>query len=131
MRSLSPQKRANAFDVLAQNAKAESAKLRKRLEKSEFVEAEAQESDDDEMFGFGLKKDDGEEEDGEDLDKTLDGLVDDQEMDEKTVAAAMVLEKFKSANSFIFVSFTDAISWFAENKRKKPTALMKSCIWMR
>lgn len=70
--------------------------MKRRLEKSEFVEAEAQESDDDEMFGLGgRKKDDGEEEDGEDLDMTLETLVDDQEMDEATVNAQLVQEKYQ------------------------------------
>lgn len=77
-------------------AKAKNEKAKQRLEKHEFVEAEAQESDDDEMFGFGgRRKDDGEEEDGEDLDKTLETLVDDQEMDEETVNAQLVQEKYQ------------------------------------
>jgi mediator of replication checkpoint protein 1 len=81
---------------MARAAKANNEKLKGRLEKSEFIEAEAQESDDDEMFGFGGgKKDDGEEEDGEDLDKTLETLVDDQEMDEQTVNAQLVQEKYQ------------------------------------
>jgi mediator of replication checkpoint protein 1 len=83
-------------------AKATNEKAKRRLEKSEFVEAEAQESDDDEMFGFaGRKKDDGEEEDGDDLDKTLDTLVDDQEMDEETVNAELVHKKYQ----WVVVSF--------------------------
>ncbi|KAG5726007.1 hypothetical protein E4T56_gene1615 [Termitomyces sp. T112] len=64
--------------------------------KSEFVEQEAQESDEDEIFGFGPRqKDNDDEEDGEYLDQTLEILVDDSEMDEKTVAANLVLEKFQ------------------------------------
>ena len=119
----------NAFEVLSRNAKARSGKPKRRLERSEFVEAEAQESDDDEMFGFGFKKDEEEEEDGEDLDKTLDGLVDDREMDEKTAAASMVLEKFKSVDPFPFLSSIDHP--ISGNKRQRPTVLMRSCIWMR
>ncbi|KAH0587271.1 hypothetical protein H2248_006075 [Termitomyces sp. 'cryptogamus'] len=66
------------------------------LDKSEFVEQEAQESDEDEIFGFGPRqKDNDDEEDGEYLDQTLEILVDDSEMDEKTVAANLVLEKFQ------------------------------------
>lgn len=81
---------------MANAAKAKSGKVKQRLEKSEFVEAEAQESDDDEMFGFrSRRKDDEEEEDGEDLDKTLETLVDDQEMDEETVNALLVQEKYQ------------------------------------
>ena len=81
---------------MANAAKAKSGKVKQRLEKSEFVEAEAQESDDDEMFGFrSRRKDNEEEEDGEDLDKTLETLVDDQEMDEETVNALLVQEKYQ------------------------------------
>ncbi|KAF8211462.1 hypothetical protein K438DRAFT_1807341 [Mycena galopus ATCC 62051] len=84
----------NAFDILQ---KREVPRPPKRpLEKSEFVAEEAQESDDDEMMAFGGRtRDDGEEEDGEDLDRTLETLVDDKEMDEATVGAARVLEKFQ------------------------------------
>ncbi|KAH9947256.1 MRC1-like domain-containing protein [Amylocystis lapponica] len=66
----------------------------KKLEKSVFIEGEAEESDDDAMVGFGgPKRDDGEEENGEDQDRTLAELVDDAVMDEDTLAAGAVLEK--------------------------------------
>ncbi|KAF8897205.1 hypothetical protein BD779DRAFT_1489499 [Infundibulicybe gibba] len=92
--SPSPRKRPqNAFDALARGSKLKAEKPKTKLGKSEFVEAEAQESDEDDIFGFGVKKDD--EEEGEDLDKTLETLVDDQEMDEDTVAAELVIEKYK------------------------------------
>ncbi|KAJ7873298.1 hypothetical protein B0H14DRAFT_2720115 [Mycena olivaceomarginata] len=82
----------NAFDVLRQQA----PRPKQVLKKSEFVAEEAQESDDDEMVAFGGKqKDDDGEEDGEDLDRTLETLVDDQEMGEDVVAADRVLEKFQ------------------------------------
>ncbi|KII95919.1 hypothetical protein PLICRDRAFT_694035 [Plicaturopsis crispa FD-325 SS-3] len=88
----------NAFDLM----KAAEARARKRAERpknSEFVEDQAQESDDDEFLGFGrprAKNDDDEEEgDGEDLDKTLEGLVDDEQMDEETQAVERVLEKVR------------------------------------
>lgn len=91
-----PKRKRNAFDVLNSAAKAKAEKQKRPLERSEFVEAEAQESDDDEMFGFGHKKaDDGEEEDGEDLDKNLEALVDDRDMDEDVVAEELVREKHK------------------------------------
>lgn len=91
-----PKPKRNAFDVLNRAAKLKAEKLKRSLERSEFVEAEAQESDDDEMFGFGHKKvDDGEEEDGEDLDKNLEALVDDRDMDEEVVAEELVREKHK------------------------------------
>lgn len=86
----------NAFEVLTKAAKVKSDRPKQKLQKSEFVENEAQESDDDEMLGFGTgRKDDEDEEDGEDLDKTLETLVDDRDMDEETVAAQLVMEKFK------------------------------------
>ncbi|KAK2466422.1 hypothetical protein APHAL10511_002064 [Amanita phalloides] len=71
-------------------------KARNKLEKSEFVETEAEESDDDDVFGFLPKKDEEEdEENGNDLDQTLKTLVDDRVMDEETLNAPRVLEKFK------------------------------------
>ncbi|KAG5654679.1 hypothetical protein H0H81_009928 [Sphagnurus paluster] len=94
--SLSPSptlKRPNAFDIMAHAARV--ARPKRKLERSEFVEQEAQESDEDDMFGFGPKKNNEEEEDGEDLDQVLEALVDDKEMDEDTVAAELVIEKFK------------------------------------
>jgi mediator of replication checkpoint protein 1 len=42
---------SNAFNVLIANAKKDSSRKRRKLERSEFVEGEAVESDDDEMFG--------------------------------------------------------------------------------
>ncbi|KAK0206200.1 hypothetical protein DFS33DRAFT_1381326 [Desarmillaria ectypa] len=67
------------------------------LKKSEFVEAEAQESDDDEMRGFGLFKgtaaDDDEE--GQDLDQELPTLVDNTALDEETLAEEKVREKYQ------------------------------------
>ncbi len=67
------------------------------LRKSEFVEAEAQESDDDEMRGFGLFRgpaaDDDEE--GQDLDQELPTLVDNTALDEATIAEEKVREKYQ------------------------------------
>ncbi|KAF8076056.1 MRC1-like domain-containing protein [Lyophyllum atratum] len=89
-----PKRLTNAFDVMKRPAKARTDKP--KLGRSEFIEQEAQESDDDEMFGFGPgMKNRENEEDGEDLDKTLETLVDDKEMDEETVAAQLVMEKYK------------------------------------
>jgi len=65
----------------------------KGVDLSAFLENEAAESDDENTFGFAKPKDD-DEEDGEDLDKTLDVLMDDKEMDDATVAAGLVHEKF-------------------------------------
>ncbi|KAG6850058.1 hypothetical protein H0H93_001874 [Arthromyces matolae] len=86
----------NAFDLLKRGSAKHNQLERRPLEKSEFVEQEAQESDDEEMFGFGpsTKKND-DEEDGEDLDRNLEALVDDAEMDVETQAADLVMEKFQ------------------------------------
>lgn len=68
-----------------------------RLEKSEFVQSEAEESDDDDVLGFLPKKGkDEEEEDNNDLDRTLETLVDDRHMDEETLNASRVVEKYQS-----------------------------------
>ncbi|KAF8591546.1 hypothetical protein K439DRAFT_1626926 [Ramaria rubella] len=96
--SLSPSSAPrNAFDVL-RDAGA-SNKQRQRVAKhsivnSEFVEAEAQESDEEFKSGFGgLKGDDEEEGADEDQDTILEGLVDDSVMDDRDQAADLVLEK--------------------------------------
>jgi mediator of replication checkpoint protein 1 len=75
---------------------ARKAKEKKPLKKSEFVEAEAQESDEDD--GFGLKKktaDDQEDDSDANDDKPVEGLVDDAVMDETTLAEKLVQEKYK------------------------------------
>lgn len=91
-----PKRQRNAFDLLGKKPQ-RSEEDGKKLEKSEYVHAEAEESDDDDTFGFGghRNKDDGEEEDGDDLDKTLEGLVDDADMDDATMAEELVMEKVK------------------------------------
>lgn len=68
----------NAFDVLGKPPKA-----KKKLERSEFVVGEAEESDEDTGFGFGLskKEEEEDEEDGEDQDQVMAELVDDKAMD--------------------------------------------------
>ncbi|KAG6875568.1 hypothetical protein C0992_003289 [Termitomyces sp. T32_za158] len=97
--SLSPttKRSVNAFDILKRGFKAQVRKFQgSLLDKSEFIEQEAQESDDDEIFGFGPRlKDKDDEENEEDLDQTLETLVDDAEMDEKILAADLVMEKYK------------------------------------
>jgi mediator of replication checkpoint protein 1 len=77
----------------ASKAEKRSHDKSKGVDLSAFLENEAAESDDEGKFGFAKPKDD-DEEDGEDLDKTLDVLMDDNEMDEATVAAELVHEKF-------------------------------------
>lgn len=94
--SPSPIKRRNAFDVLGHKPeKLKAPKFAKKLQKSAFIEGEAEESDEDAGFGFGLvkKKEDDEESDGEEQDKMLEELVDDAAMDDETLAEERVLEK--------------------------------------
>ena len=95
--SPSPVKRRNAFDVLGRRQdKLEAPKFTKKLQKSAFIEGEAEESDEDAGFGFGLvKKKDDEEESDEEQDKMLEGLVDDAAMDADTLGEEKVWEKVK------------------------------------
>ncbi|CCM04803.1 uncharacterized protein FIBRA_06996 [Fibroporia radiculosa] len=90
--SPSPTKHRNAFDVLKQAAHAPTESDRK-LQKSEFIEGEAEESDDDAMIGFGGRRKEDDESDDESQDATLAELVDDAAMDDKTLGADAVLEK--------------------------------------
>ena len=91
----------NAFEVLARGREtiAKDHRERKRLDLSEFLADEAVESDDDDKFGFtkAISKNE-EEEEGEDMDKSLDVLMDDRDMDEDAIAADLVHEKFKYVN---------------------------------
>ncbi|KAI9000938.1 MRC1-like domain-containing protein [Trametes punicea] len=92
-RSPTAPKLKNAFTVLGRSA---TRPRQKKFERSAFIEGEAEESDDDAAIGFGVRKkddDDDEEEDGEDQDQTLAELVDDKEMDLKTLAEDKVREK--------------------------------------
>ncbi|OJA13418.1 hypothetical protein AZE42_05784 [Rhizopogon vesiculosus] len=91
---ISPLPKMNAFDVLGKQSKSNAPK--RKLEKSEFVAAEAVESDEDELVGFGpINKDDEEEADEADDEKVLEGLVDDAVMDIETERPDLVQEKFR------------------------------------
>jgi mediator of replication checkpoint protein 1 len=79
--------------AIQQKKKQRRERERRPLGNSEFVQGEAQESDE-ETFGFVKSRDDDEDL-NEDLDKTLETLVDDKEMDEDTVAEDKALEKYK------------------------------------
>jgi mediator of replication checkpoint protein 1 len=68
---------------------------------SEFLADEAAESDDDDKFGFAKVRSKDDDEDGEDMDRCLDVLMDDGDMDEDTVAADLVHEKFKCVGVII------------------------------
>lgn len=91
----------NAFDELKKGATSQAAAGltdSSKPGKSIYVEAEADESDDD--FGFSTKKKgDNQAEESEDEDAPVEGLVDDAKMDDDTLAADLVLEKVKYAIS--------------------------------
>jgi len=96
-KSLSTQQESapkNAFQILqaaAAKVHHRDVKQKDKLEKSAFVEGEAQESDEEDIFGFnGNKADEDEEEEG---DKPVEGLVDDAFMDVETENVDKVLEK--------------------------------------
>ncbi|GJE84413.1 MRC1 domain-containing protein [Phanerochaete sordida] len=95
--SPSPAKGRSTYDVFGRKKiKApEFDKRKMKLGKSVFVEGEAEESDEDAGFGFGITKkdDEEEEEDGEEQDKILKELVDDAAMDDDTLNELKVLEK--------------------------------------
>ncbi|KAF7978296.1 hypothetical protein HWV62_887 [Athelia sp. TMB] len=93
----SPKRSRNVFEAMLKAQARKEKSEKKKLEKSEFVAGEAEESDDDDQFGFGarIKKDDGEEDDDDDQDKVVEGLVDDADMDEETINEQLVLEKAK------------------------------------
>lgn len=87
--------KVNAFDVLGKVSNRTKAP-KERLKDSEFVAAEAEESDEDDMFGFGgPKKDDEDEQDGEDENAVVKELVDDNAMDVETERPDLVQEKFR------------------------------------
>ena len=99
-----------AFDVLAKNAQTlkplkapQFGPPKKRLAKSEFVEREAVESDEEAGYGFGAlkRKDDEEDLDGEDQDATLHELMDDRVMDAETLNEEKVLEKVQSVSGIL------------------------------
>ena len=76
-------------------AQRDNAKAKKR---SEFVEDQAVESDEEDMLGFGgVRKKGGNDEDDDDDEHDADGvvkaLVDDAHMDEMALAKSKVLEK--------------------------------------
>ncbi|CAE6530489.1 unnamed protein product [Rhizoctonia solani] len=78
--------------------KQKKQKHKSKLGKSDFVEGEAAESDD-EYDGFGLRTKDEEDEGDSDEDRHVEGLVDDQVMDEDVEAAAQVQAKFMEQNA--------------------------------
>ncbi|KZT12783.1 uncharacterized protein LAESUDRAFT_719092 [Laetiporus sulphureus 93-53] len=97
--SSKPSKTRNAFDLMklaSRGAQRKTEKVKKTLVKSDFIEGEAEESDDDALMGFGGRKEDEDEDDeDENQNQTLAELVDDRAMDEKMLAEEAVLEKVR------------------------------------
>ncbi|KAI6122780.1 hypothetical protein EV401DRAFT_1949860 [Pisolithus croceorrhizus] len=89
--------KVNAFDILGKTSNRPKVQ-RERLKDSEFVAAEAEESDEDDMFGFGGPKkgdNDDDEEDEEERNEVMTELVDDKDMDVETERPDLVQEKFR------------------------------------
>lgn len=90
----------NAFDILKQGAVAhaqgkELGKRKRKLDRSDFVVGEAEESDEDALFGFTSKQHESDEDSDDAQDQPLADLVDDTVMDAETEAVDKVLEKVK------------------------------------
>ena len=93
-----PNRQLDAHELLRRGQRALKTKeemKRKREELGNLFQEEAAESDDDDMFGFVPQKMADDDEDGENLDQNLPGLVDDQKMDPDIEAADRVLDKYK------------------------------------
>jgi mediator of replication checkpoint protein 1 len=86
-----------AFTELMMGAQRDTVNAKKK--RSEFVEDQAVESDEEDMLGFGgvrKKKggnDDDDDDDEQDADGVVKALVDDADMDELALAKSKVLEK--------------------------------------
>ncbi|TCD67701.1 hypothetical protein EIP91_012067 [Steccherinum ochraceum] len=98
--SPSPSPTKNAFQVMRDAQKHPNPLKKMKLKKSEFVDGQAEESDEDDHFGFGgppKKKDEDEEEEDnvEELAKLNKEMVDDVAMDDSTLNEEMVLEKHR------------------------------------
>ena len=68
-------------------------KRERRKLKNDFVEGEAMESDEDEMFGFRPKAKEVDEDSDSDPDEIVENLVDDAAMTDEQLAREKVLEK--------------------------------------
>lgn len=89
----------SAFDVLQEGAvkakkKSASDGKAKKLP-SEYVQDQADESDDETGLGFGGVKDGDDDIDEEALKAAVEGMMDDQQMDVDTLAEDLILEKHK------------------------------------
>ncbi|KAL5527514.1 hypothetical protein ACEPAG_6315 [Sanghuangporus baumii] len=87
---------SNAFVKMLQAARKQSKSEKRKFGKSDFVEGEAVESDEDELFGFGQPaKGDDDESDEDSPDAVVENLIDDAGMDVRELAEDKVLEKVK------------------------------------
>lgn len=88
-----------AFDLLMAKKPKDPERTQKRKERARevngaFVQDQANESDEDALFGFGTGAGgDEDEDDDEEHDKVVEGLVDDAKMDAEIENADAVLEK--------------------------------------
>ena len=85
-------KSADAFTLMMQAQRLKEKKDKKKL-RSDYVEGEAMESDEDEMFGFGPKTKEVDEDSDDDPDEVVENLVDDAALTEDQLAREKVLEK--------------------------------------
>lgn len=95
-------KSADAFTLMMQAQKMKEKRERKKL-RSDFVEGEAMESDEDEMFGFGPKTKELDEDSDDDPDEIVENLVDDGALTEEQLAKERVLEKVQYVFPYIYI----------------------------
>lgn len=88
------EKKRDAFSVLMTAKPKEPKKKDKEKEKQmrEFLQDQADESDEDKIIGFGDVRED-ENDDDEENDKHLEGLVDDKQMEQSEINEHAVVEK--------------------------------------
>lgn len=122
--SPSPPPILSAFNIMMAPKPIKPRKPLGTLGRSALVAEEAVESDDDDQFGFG-KSGSGDEEDGEDLDRTLTTLVNDDHMEESEIAAEKIQEKYQSVS---FLSHTYCgLMIILGSKLTRMTQHLRSC----
>lgn len=113
-----PATKLNAFSILGKVPKPSPMAQNKKYDKSEFVAVEAEESDEDDMFGFGGGKKDDDEEQDKEQDKDVEGLVDDTFMDAEAEAAELVQEKYRQVVHSQSLLFNDKARLLGNMKGK-------------
>ncbi|KAF6762814.1 hypothetical protein DFP72DRAFT_877014 [Ephemerocybe angulata] len=109
----------NAFDVLQDGAEKAERRKNRKIDARAYAIGEAEESDDEGGFWGVKKKDEEDEEDGEDLDRTLEALVDDHEMDDETLAENLVREKFKEGEALADKKAEEMAQAIVDGQRRK------------